>query len=81
MDSLCPPTYRADCADLVICRCLKVKAPELVEAITSLELRTLKDVRCRTGAGDGCTACHQEIQEYLERHGRSALPAWECPAA
>ena len=31
-------------------------------------LRTVKDVRQHTGAGDGCTACHRTIRQYLEQH-------------
>jgi bacterioferritin-associated ferredoxin len=54
----------------MVCQCLQIRVPELVEAIVSLDLRTLKEVRCHTGAGDGCTACHAEIRKYLEKAAR-----------
>jgi bacterioferritin-associated ferredoxin len=38
---------------------------ELVSAITCLNIRTLKDLRLQTGAGDGCTACHRRLRHYL----------------
>lgn len=37
-------------------------------AIQSLSLRTVKQVTTITGAGDGCTCCHQQIRELLEVH-------------
>jgi bacterioferritin-associated ferredoxin len=43
--------------------------------ITRLELRTVRDVRQITGAGDGCTCCHAKLKEYLERFGCAAETA------
>jgi bacterioferritin-associated ferredoxin len=64
-----------ECPERFVCRCLQVTETELVEALITLELRTLKDIRRHTGAGDGCTACHRELKKYLERYGpSSALP-------
>jgi len=31
-----------------------------------LGLRTVKEVRQATGAGDGCTCCHRQIRGLLE---------------
>jgi NAD(P)H-nitrite reductase large subunit len=56
------------CPDRIVCRCLKVTEATIVEAITTLGLRTVKDVRHATGAGDGCTCCHQQVRELLEVH-------------
>jgi NAD(P)H-nitrite reductase large subunit len=39
----------------------------LVEKITTLDLRTLREVRRHTGAGEGCTCCHAEILRCLEQ--------------
>jgi NAD(P)H-nitrite reductase large subunit len=39
----------------------------LVEAITTREIRTVRDIRQHTGAGDGCTACHRLLKQYLDR--------------
>lgn len=61
------------CPARVVCRCLKVTEEKIVETLTQLEIRTLKDLRRATGAGEGCTCCHDELKEYLERHACVAL--------
>ncbi len=58
----------AGCPDRIVCRCLKVTEESITDAIVSLGLRTVRDVRSVTGAGDGCTCCHQSIRELLEVH-------------
>ena len=58
----------AGCPDRVVCHCLKVAEETIASAIVSLGLRTVRDVRIATGAGDGCTCCHQSIRELLEVH-------------
>ena len=63
------------CPGRVVCHCLQVTEDVLVEAITTLELRSVREVRSCTGAGDGCTACHRTIVRYIQLHGaESALP-------
>jgi bacterioferritin-associated ferredoxin len=57
-----------DCPLRVVCRCLQVTEQVLVEAITTGTVRTVKDICRHTGAGDGCTACHATLREYLERY-------------
>jgi bacterioferritin-associated ferredoxin len=47
----------------------------LVELITTLELRSVKDVRRHTGAGTGCMCCHARIREFVERHAAAPLAA------
>jgi NAD(P)H-nitrite reductase large subunit len=67
----CPevcPGPCSGCPDRIVCRCLKVTEGTIVQAITTLGLRTVKEVRAATGAGDGCTCCHQQIRAYLEVH-------------
>jgi bacterioferritin-associated ferredoxin len=59
-------------AGRLVCRCLQVTEEVLFEAVTTLGLRTVHEVRQHTGAGDGCTACHRRIREYLERHAYSS---------
>jgi len=56
------------CPGRLLCRCLRVTEAVVVEALTTLGVRTLKGLRQETGAGDGCTACHRLLQRYLERH-------------
>ena len=76
--------YEGDCGSClamggpVVCRCLGIREDELIEALTTLELRTLRDVRRHTGAGTGCNACHRRIQLYIETY--SSSPAEICSA-
>ena len=55
------------CPGKVVCRCLQVTEDALVHAITAHDLQTLKEVLRHTGAGDGCTCCHNEIRQYLQQ--------------
>jgi NifU-like protein len=55
----------SNCPNRVVCRCLNVTEGTIVEAITRLELRTVKEIQRHTGAGSGCTCCHSELREYL----------------
>lgn len=76
-DRACPDPCAGPCSgcpDRIVCRCLKVTESVIVEAVTTLGLRTVKEVRTVTGAGDGCTCCHQQIREYLEVHAPVELP-------
>jgi NAD(P)H-nitrite reductase large subunit len=61
--------------DPIVCRCLKVSATQLVEAIVEADLKTVREIRRYTGAGDGCTACHCVLKEYLLRHRAEATQA------
>ncbi|MBX9580078.1 MAG: (2Fe-2S)-binding protein [Gemmataceae bacterium] len=74
-DRLCPDPCAgpcAGCADRIVCRCLEVTEGVIAEAITELGLRTVKEVRRATGAGDGCTCCHKHIRALLEAHAPAA---------
>ena len=61
------------CPERVICRCLQVTEEALLSALDGGECCTLKDVRQRTGAGDGCTACHRTLRQYLARRTELAV--------
>jgi bacterioferritin-associated ferredoxin len=63
------------CPDRVVCRCLKVTEAAVVDAIVTLGLRTVKELRTATGAGDGCTCCHRELRELLEVHAEVRVEA------
>jgi bacterioferritin-associated ferredoxin len=56
------------CPGRIVCRCLQVTEEVLLTAVRTFELRTVKEVRQHTGAGDGCTVCHRAIRQYLEQH-------------
>ena len=52
--------------DAYVCTCLKLTQVDLVKAIQCLDIRTLKDLRSHTGAGEGCMACHRRLRCYLD---------------
>jgi bacterioferritin-associated ferredoxin len=60
------------CPGRLVCRCLGVTEAVLIEALVTLEIRTLQDLCRETGAGDGCTACHQLLRRYLEGQAYSS---------
>lgn len=60
------------CPARLVCRCLRVTEDAVVQAIDLLGLQTVQEVRCHTGAGDGCTACHRRLRKFLDQ--RQALP-------
>jgi len=63
------------CHEKIVCRCLHVTESQVIRMIERLELRTVRDVRKFTGAGEGCTCCHAALEEYLERYGCAAETA------
>jgi len=70
-DRLCPDPCAGPCAgcpDRIVCHCLKVTEETIAGSIQSLSLRTVKQVTKATGAGDGCTCCHQHIRDLLAVH-------------
>ena len=76
-DRLCPDPCAGPChgcPDRVVCRCLKVTEARIVEVVAGLGLRTVKDVRAVTGAGDGCTCCHKQIRQLIEAHAPASAP-------
>ena len=54
------------CSIRYVCPCLKITEEVLLEAIATSEITCLDDIRQRTGAGDGCTACHSRLKRYLD---------------
>jgi bacterioferritin-associated ferredoxin len=62
----------AECSLRYVCRCLRITEQVLVDAFATGDIRTLKDIRRHTGAGDGCMACHHRLKSYLDTH---AVPA------
>ncbi|MBA4188536.1 MAG: hypothetical protein C0467_11070 [Planctomycetaceae bacterium] len=63
------------CPDRIVCRCLGVTEETIISAVITLGLRTVKDVRTATEAGDGCCCCHREISQYLAVYASSSSPA------
>jgi NAD(P)H-nitrite reductase large subunit len=54
-------------ASPIVCDCLRVTEADILDAIKHEEIRDVKDIISYTQAGDGCTACHPLLREYLER--------------
>jgi bacterioferritin-associated ferredoxin len=70
--SSCPSV--GSCADRIVCRCLKVTEETIITAIRVDGARTIRELRTLTGAGDGCTCCHKELQQYLTVYSSSSSP-------
>jgi bacterioferritin-associated ferredoxin len=61
MSPVCQP------APKLICHCLQVTEDDLLSAVARGQLRTVQEIAQATGAGDGCTACHRRIVQYLRQ--------------
>jgi bacterioferritin-associated ferredoxin len=68
----------AGCPDRIVCRCLKATEAAIVEAIITLGVRTLEQLRAATEAGTGCCCCHRELRGLLEVHSSSSSPMDIC---
>jgi NAD(P)H-nitrite reductase large subunit len=51
--------------ETILCHCLQVSYAEVQTAIEIYGCATVRDVARQTGAGSGCTCCHQCIRELL----------------
>jgi bacterioferritin-associated ferredoxin len=65
-------TGGAGCSGRMACYCLGITEADVTETIVALQLRTVREIRRHTGAGDGCTACHQVLKQLLEAHSSSS---------
>jgi bacterioferritin-associated ferredoxin len=63
------------CSARLICHCLGVTEGMLRQALMTFDLRTVKDMRRHTGAGDGCTACHRRLKRFIDEHAQSMTPS------
>ena len=61
-----------DCSGRFVCRCLEITEDVVVGAIARFGLTTIKEVAIHTGAGDGCTCCHQRIAALLAENAYSS---------
>ena len=73
MVAACTPDGCDGCPAKIVCRCLNVTEEQVVNLITQFNLRSIRDIRKHTGAGDGCTCCHQELTEYLKRYALAVV--------
>lgn len=51
--------------EAVVCHCLQVTHGAVAEAVATWDLDSLREICRYTGAGDGCTACHARLKQYL----------------
>ncbi|MBI3411959.1 MAG: (2Fe-2S)-binding protein [Planctomycetes bacterium] len=61
------------CPDRVVCHCLNVTEQEIIHAVVTRELQTIHEIRRQTAACDGCTCCHKDLQEIIERYSLTVL--------
>ncbi|MBM63098.1 MAG: hypothetical protein CL484_09140 [Acidobacteria bacterium] len=57
-----------------VCSCLHMTESDLLAKLDGTNIRTIRDLRRLTGAGDGCTACHQTLKGLLKARERTAAP-------
>lgn len=56
-----------DCSARVVCRCLQITEEKVVDALITLGISSIKELKQATGAGDGCTCCHKELKALIDR--------------
>jgi bacterioferritin-associated ferredoxin len=56
------------CPGRFVCACLQITEETVLNALASGNVRSVRDLRAATGAGEGCTCCHQQLRQYVERH-------------
>ncbi len=66
-----------ECPRRFVCRCLKITEEDLVVTLSTQEIRDLKDLRVKTGAGDGCRCCHRRLMKYLEQYAQPSSSSSE----
>jgi len=66
MDSCFQPS--PECPELFVCPCLRVTESEVVRSLASLPIRNLNELRQLTGAGEGCTCCHERLKQLIDRY-------------
>lgn len=68
MDPHCTAENCSTCPSRIVCKCLQITEEQLVDVLTSRPVAHVKELRQLTGAGDGCTCCHETLKEYLHRY-------------
>ena len=56
----------------IVCECLDVSEADILDAIRTHKLQSVKDIAHYTEAGNGCTACHSQLRDYLS--DKASLP-------
>ena len=58
----------------IVCTCLQVTERQLLDTLAGTPACSLRDLRRTIGAGDGCTACHDLLRQYLEADAQPSCP-------
>ena len=58
----------------IVCACLRITERQLLDTLASTPACSLRDLRRTLGAGDGCTACHDLLRQYLEAGAQPSCP-------
>ena len=67
-----PRTFRG--TDGYVCACLRITEQQLLDTLASTPTCSLRDLRRTIGAGDGCTACHDTLRQYLDAGRQPSSP-------
>jgi bacterioferritin-associated ferredoxin len=73
MSTTCTAERCDTCPGKIVCRCLNVTEEQVINMIANGGLRTIREIRQHTSAGDGCTCCHAELARYLERYALAVV--------
>ena len=57
-----------------VCACLRITEQQLLDTLTREPVCSLRDLRRTLGAGDGCTACHDVLRQYLQAGAQPSCP-------
>ncbi len=70
-----PPLRTFQETDGYVCACLRITEQQLLDTLAGTPGCSLRDLRRTIGAGDGCTACHEVLREYLDADRQPSCPA------
>ena len=57
----------ARCPETIVCVCLRITESQLIDAMATRQICSLKDIKRHTGAGEGCMVCHRLLKRYLQQ--------------
>ena len=58
-----------------VCACLRITEEQLLDTLSREPVCSLRDLGRTIGAGDGCTACHEVLRQYLDAGGQPSCPS------
>lgn len=64
-----PETVALTCSEQIVCACLQVTEAQLRRALRASNARSIQELKRKTGAGDGCTACHAALKQFIRERG------------